>query len=72
VSWNCVSEVALLASTSPSPSRAAPASTTARGPNRSLAAPQPKPATPMTRKSSVIALEMPVRDQPVSADIGAR
>ena len=27
---------------------------------------------PMTRKSSVIAIEMPVRDQPVASDIGFR
>jgi hypothetical protein len=39
---------------------------------RSLSAPQPKPAAPMTRKSSIMALEIPVRDQPVSVDIGCR
>ncbi len=39
---------------------------------RSLSVPQPKPATPMTMKPTVIAIEMPVRDQPVSAAIGAR
>ena len=64
--------VARLATTSPAPSSTAPISTTGRGPQRSLAAPQRKPATPMTRKSSVIAVEMPARLQPVSSDIGSR
>ena len=43
-----------------------------RGPNRSVSAPQPKAATPIARKSIVIAVEMPVRDQPVASDIGCR
>src|SRR6185436_19661190 len=50
----------------------APISTTGRGPQRSDKAPQPKPASPMLRKAKVIALEMPARDLPVSADIGCR
>ena len=49
-----------------------PASTTPRVPKRSLSAPQPKPAMPMARKLSVIALDMPARDQPVSRVIGSR
>ena len=43
-----------------------------RGPKRSLSAPQRKAATPITRKLIVMAVEMPVRDQPVSTDIGCR
>jgi hypothetical protein len=43
-----------------------------RGPMRSLSAPQPKPAAPMARKLSVIALDTPARDQPVSRVIGSR
>src|SRR5450432_3379696 len=49
-----------------------PASRTARGPNRSISMPQPKLAMPIVTKSSVIATEMAVRDQPVVADIGCR
>ncbi len=71
-SWNSASDEARLASTSASPSSAAPAKTTARVPKRSLSAPQPKPAMPMVRKSSVMALDIPARDQPVAADIGCR
>jgi hypothetical protein len=67
-----MSDVVRLASSNPNPSRTAPASTTTRVPKRSLAIPQPKEATPITRKSSVIALDMPARDQPVTADIGSR
>ena len=54
--------------------RAAPRRTARRAArrNRSLAAPQPKPAAPMARKSSVIAVDMPARDQPVPAAIGCR
>src|SRR5262249_59814095 len=72
VSWNWMSEVASLASTMARPNSAAPISTTVRVPKRSLAAPQPKAPRPMTRKLSVIALEMPARDQPVAVDIGSR
>ena len=38
------------------------------GPKRSVRAPQPKPPRPMVTKTIVIALEMPVRDQPVASD----
>ncbi len=47
-----------------------PASSTGRGPTRSSAMPQKNAAVPMARKFSVIASEMPVRDQPVSSAIG--
>ena len=50
----------------------APLSTAMRGPNRSVIAPQPKPARPIARKSIDMALEMPARDQPVAAVIGVR
>ena len=71
-SSNSSSEAARLASTSAAPSSRAPASATMRAPNRSLSAPHMKPARPIARKSKVIALEIPVRDQPVAADIGCR
>src|SRR2546430_13064004 len=61
-----------LASHSPAPRMIAPVSTTTRVPRRSLAAPQANPANPMTRKSSVMALEMAARLQPVAAEIGPR
>ena len=72
VSWNWRSDCARLASVSASPSSTAPISTTMRVPKRSLAAPQPKAPRPMIRKLSVMALEMPARDQPVAVDIGSR
>ena len=43
-----------------------------RGPNRSIIMPQPKLAIPIVTKSSVIANEIAVRDQPVATDIGCR
>src|SRR3954463_1376975 len=43
-----------------------------RGPMRSLSAPQPKPAAPIARKLSVIALDTAVVDQPVASVIGRR
>ncbi len=43
-----------------------------RVPKRSLNAPQAKLPTPMARKLSVMALEIAVRDQPVSCVIGCR
>ena len=67
-----MSEAARLASTSARPSNTAPISTTMRVPKRSLTAPQPKAPSPMTRKFSVIALDMPARDQPVAVAIGSR
>jgi hypothetical protein len=41
-------------------------------PNRSIITPQPKLAMPIVTKSSVIASEIAVRDQPVATDIGCR
>ena len=52
------------------PIRVPPRSTTTRVPSRSESAPQTSDPTPMHRKLSRAAVEMPVRDQPVSADIG--
>jgi hypothetical protein len=49
-----------------------PASRTGRGPNRSISMPQPKLARPIVTKSSVIANEISVRDQPVASVIGCR
>ena len=43
-----------------------------RAPWRSLMAPQAKAEKPIARKSMVMAVEMPVRDQPVSSDMGCR
>ena len=43
-----------------------------RGPKRSVSAPQPKAAKPIVTNTIVMALDMPVRDQPVAADIGCR
>ncbi len=39
---------------------------------RSLSAPQPKPAAPIARKPSVMALDTAVCDQPVASVIGRR
>ena len=39
---------------------------------RSLSVPQAKPPAPMARNTSVIAPEIPARDQPVASDIGCR
>src|SRR5690349_7940786 len=72
VSWNAVSEPARLASVSAAPSSTAPHRVTPRAPHLSLAAPHPNEPNAMTRKLMVIAKEMPARDQPVSADMGAR
>src|SRR5688572_26865488 len=55
VSRNPVWLVARLASARPRPSSTDPASTTGRGPKRSLNAPHPKPAMPMAMKLSVMA-----------------
>ena len=71
-SWNWSALVARLARNRPRPSSIAPASTTGRGPMRSLSAPQPKPAAPMARKLSVIAVDTAVFDQPVDSVIGRR
>jgi hypothetical protein len=55
-----------------SPSSDAPASSTGLGPYLSSSAPHAKLAKPIARNPSVIALDMPVRDQPVACDIGCR
>ena len=57
---------------SPRPSSTPPASTTARVPNLSDSAPQANEPTPMARKFSVAAAEMPARDQPIVCAIGCR
>ena len=72
MSWNSISDVERLARHRPNPSNTAPLNTTGRVPILSLAAPQPKPAIPIVRKSMVIALEIPARDHPVSTDIGCK
>ncbi len=71
-SWNCSAVCAWLARKRPSPRSTAPERTTGRGPMRSLSAPQPKPAAPMARKLSVMALDTAVVDQPVTSVIGRR
>src|SRR6516165_6409789 len=70
--WNSLTEETRLARTRPRPSRLLPDKRTARGPNRSVAMPQPKLAVPMATKLSVIASEISAHDQPVAADIGCR
>ena len=72
VSWNWSAVCAWLARKRPEPRSTAPASTTGRGPMRSLNAPQPKPAAPIARKLSVIAVDTAVVDQPVDSVIGRR
>ncbi len=47
-------------------------STTGRGPQRSEALPQTMLASAMARKPTVMALEMPVTDHPVSREMGTR
>lgn len=71
-SWKASSDVARLASASPSASSTAPASTTRRGPTRSLREPQAMLPSASATKASVIAVEIPVLDQPVSCAIGRR
>ncbi|GEP60841.1 hypothetical protein RSO01_80070 [Reyranella soli] len=39
---------------------------------RSVSAPQPNEATPIVRKTIIMALETPALDQPVSSAIGRR
>src|SRR2546425_7325725 len=70
--WNWPRVAARLAITVPKPIRVPPRSTTTRVPSRSESAPQTNDPMPMHRKLSRAAVEMPVRDQPVSADIGWR
>src|ERR1700691_5686772 len=68
--WNPMSEVALLASARPAPSRSDPARQVQRAPIRSLRAPQAALPTAMARNPMVMAADMPVVDQPVLAAIG--
>ncbi len=63
---------AWLAATSPAPSRMLPESTTTRVPKRSESAPQKNDPTPMQRKFSIAASEMPLRDHPIASDMGWR
>ena len=71
-SWNWRSEVERLASARLAASSAEPASTTGRGPKRSDRFPQTMLAAAMARKPMVMALEMPVLDQPVSRAMVSR
>src|SRR6202011_495421 len=70
--WNSIRRVPRGGSARPAPSSTAPDSTTILGPKRSVSAPQKKPPTPMLMNTSVMASDMPVRDQPVASDIGCR
>ncbi|MET4761702.1 hypothetical protein ABH970_002074 [Bradyrhizobium ottawaense] len=71
-SWNTIREVAWLAVNRLSASTVDPVSTTGSGPNRSDSVPQTMLVQAIARKPIVIALEMPVTDQPVSLAIGCR
>ncbi len=71
-SWNATSDVARLASARLAASTTEPVSTTGRGPTRSDRVPQTMLAKAIARKPIVMALEMPVTDQPVSCAIGRR
>ena len=64
--------MAWLAPISPAPSSSVPDNTTMRVPNRSDSAPQKNAARPMARKSIVAAADTPLRDQPISSEIGCR
>src|SRR3569833_3089155 len=70
--WNTRSEVAWLAANRLSASTVDPVSTTGSGPNRSDSVPQAMLVKAIARKPIVIAVEMPVTDQPVSFAIGCR
>src|SRR5688500_13216313 len=72
LSWKVVSVGARPASQRLSAKSAAPARTTGRAPKRSDRAPQIIEVTAIARKPMVIAIEMPVRDQPVASAIGVR
>jgi len=71
-SWNSTSDPARLASARLAARTADPVSTTGRGPNRSERPPHTMLAAAMARKPIVIAVEMPVTDQPVCRAIGRR
>src|SRR5438093_1620244 len=70
--WNWPRVAAWLAVTRPRPSRTPPASTTARVPHRSESAPQMNDPTPMQTKLRSAAVEILVRDQPITSDRGWR
>src|SRR6478752_2336780 len=72
MNWNASSEVAWLAANRLSDSTIDPVSTTGSGPYLSVAVPQAMLVKAIARKPIVIALEMPVTDQPVSLAIGWR
>ena len=71
-SWNSARLVARLASTMPSPKQHAARQHDDLRPEAVAEAPQAKAAKPITRKLRVMAVEMPVRVQPVSTEIGCR
>ena len=70
--WNSNSERLNAASARLTANRQEPASTTLRGPKRSVTVPQKMLPKAMARKPMVIAMDMPVRDQPVVAVMGTR
>ena len=72
ISWNWNSERLNAAKARLTANRQEPASTTLRGPKRSVIVPQKILPKAMARKPIVIAMDMPVRDQPVAAVIGTR
>src|SRR3954469_12940230 len=63
--WNATSEVARLARARLTASVTDPASTTGSGPNRSDSVPQIMLVKAIARKPMVMALDIPVTDQPV-------
>ena len=67
-----MSEVARLASAKAAAKTLDPISTIKRGPKRSDKFPQTMLPTAMARKPKVMALDMPVIDQPVSREMGRR
>ena len=71
-SWNATSDVARLDSARPMVSSKEPANTTMRGPTRSERVPQAMLPSASATKASVIAVEIPVVDHPVSCAIGRR
>jgi hypothetical protein len=66
VSWKECKELAWLANAMLSGSSKDPVSTTSRGPMRSASTPQAKLARAIDRNAIVMAVEIPVVDQPVS------
>src|SRR5215475_14562723 len=70
MNWKASSDVAWLASARLAAITVEPVSTTGSGPNLSDSVPQTMLVRAMARKPAVMALEMPVTDQPVSLAIG--